>query len=172
MCSIDGCNKPSKGRGWCSMHYSRYLRNGDPLNSKYSLSPNCLICGTKVSGRRAAFCSEWCRIQFNNKKWKKKNKDRALELTHNRRALLGTLPLEAGSRTFVFSFYQNKCLNCKSEKITLDHVVPLARGGTNHITNFQPLCRSCNGSKRLKVIDFRWDGGILMYEEWSTNGNN
>lgn len=28
-CSIDGCEKPVLGRGWCNMHYSRWRRNGD-----------------------------------------------------------------------------------------------------------------------------------------------
>lgn len=31
-CSIDGCGKPLKARGWCNVHHMRYLRHGDPLN--------------------------------------------------------------------------------------------------------------------------------------------
>ena len=31
ICSVDGCGKPAKTRGWCVTHYSRVLRNGDPL---------------------------------------------------------------------------------------------------------------------------------------------
>lgn len=31
MCSIEGCDKRSRCRGWCDNHYSRWLRNGDPL---------------------------------------------------------------------------------------------------------------------------------------------
>lgn len=27
-CSIDGCEKPVKASGWCSMHYTRKMRNG------------------------------------------------------------------------------------------------------------------------------------------------
>lgn len=33
ICKIDGCEKPvrkSKDRGWCSMHYNRWWRHGDP----------------------------------------------------------------------------------------------------------------------------------------------
>jgi hypothetical protein len=30
-CSIDGCEKPVLAREWCSMHYCRWKRNGDPL---------------------------------------------------------------------------------------------------------------------------------------------
>lgn len=29
-CSIEGCHSPEKSRGWCSRHYSRVLRHGDP----------------------------------------------------------------------------------------------------------------------------------------------
>lgn len=29
-CSIEGCNRPHFGRGWCQKHYLRWRRNGDP----------------------------------------------------------------------------------------------------------------------------------------------
>lgn len=29
-CSVDGCEKPAKTRGWCSAHYERWRRNGVP----------------------------------------------------------------------------------------------------------------------------------------------
>lgn len=28
-CSVEGCAKPSLGRGWCSMHYSRWRKTGE-----------------------------------------------------------------------------------------------------------------------------------------------
>lgn len=30
-CQIEGCSKPVKARGWCSLHYSRWRRRADPL---------------------------------------------------------------------------------------------------------------------------------------------
>lgn len=53
--------------------------------------------------------------------------------------------------------YENKCLSCKKEgiKLTVDHVVPISKGGSNTIDNVQPLCRSCNSKKGTKIIDYR-----------------
>jgi 5-methylcytosine-specific restriction endonuclease McrA len=38
---------------------------------------------------------------------------------------------------------------------TIDHIVPLARGGTNYEGNLTPACRPCNSSK-----------GTLLLVEW------
>jgi hypothetical protein len=35
-CSIDGCSKPHKSRGWCMSHYSRWLRHGSPVGGSTS----------------------------------------------------------------------------------------------------------------------------------------
>lgn len=53
--------------------------------------------------------------------------------------------------------YGNKCLACgrPDVKLTQDHVIPLSRGGSNWITNIQPLCGPCNSSKGVRVIDYR-----------------
>jgi len=61
--------------------------------------------------------------------------------------------------------YDNKCLRCgsKNSKLTVDHIVPISKGGSNNITNIQPLCFSCNASKQDKTIDYRENGSI---ERW------
>lgn len=52
--------------------------------------------------------------------------------------------------------YGHKCLKCGStERLTMDHVLPISRGGPNTIDNIQPLCLSCNSSKFDKHIDYR-----------------
>lgn len=34
ICSIKGCGKPQKTRGWCRAHYHRWRRHGDPLGGR------------------------------------------------------------------------------------------------------------------------------------------
>lgn len=53
-------------------------------------------------------------------------------------------------------YYGNRCLACgKQESISIDHIVPLSKGGSNDISNLQPLCLSCNSSKNARTIDYR-----------------
>lgn len=31
ICKIDGCSKPTRSRGWCNVHYQRFMRLGNAL---------------------------------------------------------------------------------------------------------------------------------------------
>lgn len=54
--------------------------------------------------------------------------------------------------------YDYLCLCCKEQNpLTVDHVIPISKGGSNSIDNLQPLCRGCNSRKGTRVIDYRPD---------------
>ena len=51
----------------------------------------------------------------------------------------------------------NKCsyCGCETDKIAIDHIVPLYQGGTSDLSNLTVACTPCNSSK----------GGLTL-EEW------
>jgi len=60
--------------------------------------------------------------------------------------------IPAEVRKYVFERDGYQCQGCgegpPTAKLTIDHISPLARGGTNDISNFQTLCSTCNSQKK------------------------
>ena len=59
--------------------------------------------------------------------------------------------------------YSQPCSSCGIEKNqSIDHIVPLSRGGTHSIGNLMTLCRSCNSSKNARtLIEWRQGKSLL-----------
>lgn len=92
-----------------------------------------------------------------NREWINANRDRKNWHNNNRRKLVIA---NGGTHTYqewldCKKKHNNTCLMCmKTEpdvKLTIDHIIPVSRGGKNNISNIQPLCRSCNSSKSNKI---------------------
>jgi 5-methylcytosine-specific restriction endonuclease McrA len=99
------------------------------------------------------------RKAINDRQWRLSNPQKRLAATQRRRARKagngGDFMPEQWER--LCCFYNHCCLACgqQPEVLTVDHIVPLSLGGSNDISNLQPLCASCNSSKHDRVIDFR-----------------
>jgi len=71
----------------------------------------------------------------------------------------GRQPIPRKLRHEVFKRDGYRCRECGASKdetsLEIDHILPVAKGGTNDIDNLQTLCRECN---RMKHTD-EWVGG-------------
>jgi len=48
------------------------------------------------------------------------------------------------------------CLRCgTTDSLTIDHIIPINKGGENKLMNLQTLCKRCNSSKSDKFKDYR-----------------
>lgn len=123
--------------------------------------PHCQTCGTMIDTdgefcsaclkRRAAEAEEWEQLHADDyrRSWDERDKGPRPPLTD----------LEQRRRTFnrhsrdLFVQIALRdgiaCARCGStEKLAVDHVVPMARGGSDDPSNLQILCKRCNSSKR------------------------
>jgi 5-methylcytosine-specific restriction endonuclease McrA len=88
-----------------------------------------------------------------NKRWKESNPLKVQEQDLRRRARIlnnGTYEVTVKELSKIKN---SICLYCGSNKnITVEHVIPVSRGGTHSIGNLVPACGSCNYSKGAKTI--------------------
>ena len=98
------------------------------------------------------------KIAIRKKKYREENPEIRKAQKQNRRARKAG---NGGSFTAkewkeLCKFYNHRCLCCgEKKKLTADHIIPVAKGGTSYIENIQPLCGSCNSSKGTKTTDYR-----------------
>jgi 5-methylcytosine-specific restriction endonuclease McrA len=99
-----------------------------------------------------------------SRRWRLKNPELARFIKkrgdHKRRAILAN----AGTHTLaewqaIKAKYDHRCLLCGLYepfiKLTVDHIVPLSKGGMNTADNLQPLCMGCNQHKKTRDWDLR-----------------
>jgi hypothetical protein len=65
-CSVDGCEKQARARGWCAAHWKRWRTYGDPLMTKYGQpKPPCSIGGCS----NPAYGKGWCSLHW--QRWRR-----------------------------------------------------------------------------------------------------
>ena len=86
--------------------------------------------------------------------WYHSNLEKVRRYKHNRRVnTLCAGEFNADLWKAKLEMMGNKCVYCGSkDEIQCDHIIPISKGGNNHIDNLQPLCKSCNCVKSDKII--------------------
>ena len=56
-CTIESCDKPAAGRGWCRKHYMRWYRHGDPLGvAPAKPIPTCSVIDCDLESKSLGMC--------------------------------------------------------------------------------------------------------------------
>jgi hypothetical protein len=145
ICAIEDCKNRRETRQFCSKHYSRFRKYGDP----HYLAPP-----------RPRSPLTWDqRMQLNDfDRWA----DMKRQAYIKRRRLLETAKQEPYSRLAVFERDGWICQLCyepidptikgrKSKAASIDHVIPLALGGDDTPDNVQAAHFGCNSGKCNRV---------------------
>lgn len=93
-----------------------------------------------------------------SKKWRMENNDKRIFYEKSRRArIYGAEINDFNKRQWeeVLSEHGNFCHYCGRDdvRMTMDHVIPLSKGGNHTKSNIVPACLSCN-SKKNNRLDF------------------
>lgn len=111
--------------------------------------------------RRATYSRDRLHWIAKTKEWKQANRERANrsdnQSIHRRRARMRVNGVFDIRPIEIARLYRQACAYCGSrESIQLDHVIPIARGGTHSIGNLISACSSCNASKgSLTITEWR-----------------
>lgn len=164
LCSIDGCKKPKKARGWCDAHWAMWKLHGDPLYvrpprgshaladvDEQTMTATCKTCGLVAIKRRTGKNSKGYRCSVALQDRAKKHSDRSAGLKQRYGITLDEFEEIARQQDY-------KCLICGEEPdgnlhVDHDHQTGKIRG---------LLCGPCN--RRLGFVeDVEWLTAALEY---------
>lgn len=140
VCEVGECSRPVKALNYCSLHHSRYVKHGGPLAFAPPRPRLKPWSDLKVASLRSAARAEWFGADV-----------RTVALRDIRRLL------------------RSDCV-CGEPSTTLDHIIPLTRGGRHAIGNLSGMCARCNTAKS-NMLWVEWRAGrVAVREKRRTRG--
>lgn len=140
-----------RSKKYCSI---RCQRNRKTVNDISVVE--CVICNKKFKQIRSdsKACSKKCKKKhyYNIRD---KDKKRFYERTRDSR-----IRCNGGNFTYkewqsVLKKYKYRCACCNEKNnLSIDHIIPISKGGKHEKENIQPLCIKCNSIKGVKIIRY------------------
>ncbi len=135
-----------------------HIRRFSPMPRKRNAARKaCDQCGGPIHGRGRRFCSTTC---YGLAQRVPRGGRRSLSKQRHGVRVRDVPGIARASRRSLLAAWQQqgrRCIYCGTAAAdTIDHVVPLSRGGTNFEGNLAPACRACNASKcDMLIVEWR-----------------
>ena len=156
---------------------SKPCKNGH-VGQRFAADACCVICARATALRwyhkhgKARYADNPTPRLRSNSVWRKNNPDIVRKLKRVSEAARRAKKLASGGRfsrhdvAALFDQQHGRCASCHStiaDGYEIDHVKPLALGGSNRLDNIQLLCPQCNRSKSAKdPLVWARDNGRLL----------
>lgn len=162
ICAVDGCNEKYRAKGYCRIHYQRFLRHGDP-NKKIILHNDYQFCTFNNCTNKhlsRGYCIKHYRSILKPEKVRQFSRTRRARKKNN-----GT---EYYTESKVLELYGTDCYLCNTpidmsasrrcgdpgwEKgLHIEHVIDIALGGPDTLDNVRPSHAICNLTKKPREM--------------------
>jgi 5-methylcytosine-specific restriction endonuclease McrA len=176
-CAVDISDQHGRVK-FCSNACGRWVAHGHTDLRVRALS--CVTCGRAMADKRASakFCGRACKARASEQRRERDDgarylRERARRMTYaleyarrnphvaqaakvRRRAQkrdAGVFRVTGKDWLRLCNRHGNRCFYCHQRRpLTMDHVIPLSRGGRHSIGNLLPACASCNASKSARFL--------------------
>jgi len=155
--------KRAKAKELYKLHPERFKRARDKWTKENPNKARCAVRRWTIanSKRIKQNRENWQRAnpqkasQY-SKKWRLANPEKVVATVEQYRARKMMAPgtgITERQWKKLMKKYSYLCIYCgQKKKLTIDHVIPLSRGGRHDIDNIVPACRPCNSSKQAKPL--------------------
>lgn len=166
-CSVEGCDLLHHAKGFCHSHYSQaWYRANTEASKAYQAAyraPRRAIAQRRsaewraanpervLAGNRRWYAEHADQVREYRRRYRVANRDKIRALNNRRKATqrgVEVNDLTAEQWTDIKAAFDQRCAYCgKRRRLTMDHVVPLAKGGHHTAANIVPACQPCNSRK-------------------------
>jgi hypothetical protein len=146
---------------------TRWRRKNPELSRSISLASYRKHTAQRCEDSRRWYAKNRKRANRRARNWKAKNRARCVAYRYARahREKQNGGNFTQAQWKALCDLFDKHCVCClRVRKLTVDHILPVALGGSNDIKNIQPLCKRCNLIKSRKYIDYRKDAAKRLQE--------
>lgn len=141
ICSVDGCVRNAVARGWCHLHYKRWIRHGNPLIKKVPRpSPSNRACDGCAAMNRVV--SDWrgtgvvlcgtCRSARNRREQGVAARTRRTQEQRRMAAAESARRRHLERRALIIKTYGGHCACCGEDELAFLGMDHIAGGGNAH----------------------------------------